>query len=681
MRLGGFGEILPQPREPHDARTTPKKDKWGLPTLTIDVALRRERARDAQGHETDAAEMLEAAGFKNVRELRRRLSARAWASTRWARRAWGAIPKTSVLNAYNQVHACTNVFVTDGACMASSACQNPSLTYMALTARAVRPRGRGRQAGRAVMERTPLNRRDLALAAGAIWARSRRLRGRRRPGGASPELDTGGALRPARRATLDVVAELIMPATDTPGAREAGVPKFVDRAVADYCTPAEAQAIRAGLDRMEADARKDIQAGFVACTPDQQTALLTRYDAESRARRVAAPRRQAAARPRPGLPTRRRRRRRQARPSSRCCKELVTAGYFTSRIGATQAVRYDPYPGAYHGCVPLKEIGRPGRRDRILGSSSPCGGGGLRSRSEVGFLGFDGARNVGSRQFHRGQLHLRQPLAATSSHKGTRVGLVAAVLTVAASTATAQVAPGQDVPSRADWCWVTIFNGKRPHRLVPKINHHPAGENWNDTFVVKDGTLRVSYEHYGGKFTDEFAHLIYRPRSPATAGLEYRFLGGSAPGMPAWAIRNSGVMLHGQAPEAMALDQPYPVSVEAQLLGGDARRDAAHRQRLHARDDGLVRRHPDGAAHCRIRPAHLPGRPMGALRGRGPRGRLVRKYVNGAKVMEYGDLWLDPSEYKRFANIDPGDAKVGPATTATSPCRARAAPWSSATSS
>jgi hypothetical protein len=60
----------------------------------------------------------------------------AWASTRWARRAWAATRSTSVLNANNQVWDAPNVFVTDGACMTSAACQNPSLTYMALTARA-----------------------------------------------------------------------------------------------------------------------------------------------------------------------------------------------------------------------------------------------------------------------------------------------------------------------------------------------------------------------------------------------------------------------------------------------------------------------------------------------------------------------------------------------------------------
>ena len=177
------------------------------------------------------------------------------------------------------------------------------------------------------MERT-LNRRDVTLAFGAIWAAiAVPAEGFAQAAAWTPVALTAGQAR-----ILDLAAELIVPTTDTPGARAAGVPQFVDRAVADYCSPADAQAIRSGLDRMEADARAAHGAGFVAITTEQQTALLTRYDMESRARREGA-----------FFPV---------------LRELVTVGYFTSKIGATQALRYDPFPGAYRGCVPLSEIGR-----------------------------------------------------------------------------------------------------------------------------------------------------------------------------------------------------------------------------------------------------------------------------------------------------------------------------------
>ncbi len=84
----------------------------------------------------DMAEMLEATGVKNVRRLRQHVRSPAWASTRWARRAWAAIPRPRCSTHTTRCGTAPNVFVTDGSCMVSSACQNPSLTYMALTARA-----------------------------------------------------------------------------------------------------------------------------------------------------------------------------------------------------------------------------------------------------------------------------------------------------------------------------------------------------------------------------------------------------------------------------------------------------------------------------------------------------------------------------------------------------------------
>jgi gluconate 2-dehydrogenase gamma chain len=197
-----------------------------------------------------------------------------------------------------------------------------------------------------------INRRDLALTFGAIWATISL------PGEAAAQPWTPTALTLAQARILDVAAELIMPATDTPGAREAGVPQFVDRAVALYCSPTDAAAIRTGLDRMEADARAEYRAGFVDLTPVQQTALLTRYDTESRTRRSQpAPAGRGETEtgltnaPTPVAPP-------QGPAFFPVLRDLVTVGYFTSQVGATKAVRYDPNPGAYRGCVPLSEIGR-----------------------------------------------------------------------------------------------------------------------------------------------------------------------------------------------------------------------------------------------------------------------------------------------------------------------------------
>lgn len=133
--MSGFGETLPY----HDNRVyldKTKRDNWGLPVLAMDCAIRDNEKLMRQDMKNDAAEMLEAAGVKNVKATDFGYTFGSCIHEMGAARM-GTDPKTSVLNANNQVWDAKNVFVTDGACMASSGCVNPSLTYMALTARAV----------------------------------------------------------------------------------------------------------------------------------------------------------------------------------------------------------------------------------------------------------------------------------------------------------------------------------------------------------------------------------------------------------------------------------------------------------------------------------------------------------------------------------------------------------------
>jgi choline dehydrogenase-like flavoprotein len=134
VNLGGFGEILPY----HDNKVVlnkEKKDKFGLPTLTFDAGFKENEAKMRKDMEADAAQMLEDAGYKNVTTYNRETGIGLGIHEMGTARM-GRDPKTSVLNGFNQVHACKNVFVTDGSFMASAACVNPSLTYMAFTARA-----------------------------------------------------------------------------------------------------------------------------------------------------------------------------------------------------------------------------------------------------------------------------------------------------------------------------------------------------------------------------------------------------------------------------------------------------------------------------------------------------------------------------------------------------------------
>lgn len=132
--MGAWGEHLPY-YENKVTLSPHQKDKWGLPTLVIDCEFKENELKMRKDMANDAAEMLEAAGLKNVR-THDDMPAPGFCIHEMGTARMGRDPKTSVLNGYNQVHACKNVFVTDGACMASNGVVNPSLTYMALTARA-----------------------------------------------------------------------------------------------------------------------------------------------------------------------------------------------------------------------------------------------------------------------------------------------------------------------------------------------------------------------------------------------------------------------------------------------------------------------------------------------------------------------------------------------------------------
>ncbi|WP_410219879.1 GMC oxidoreductase [Pedobacter sp.] len=134
MGLGGFGEMLPYYENRVYIDHT-KKDKWGQPVLAIDCEYKENEKKMRLDMMNDAAEMLEAAGMKNVKTYDNGCYP-GMAIHEMGTARMGKDPKESVLNEWNQMHEVKNVFVTDGSCMPSIGCQNPSLTFMALTARA-----------------------------------------------------------------------------------------------------------------------------------------------------------------------------------------------------------------------------------------------------------------------------------------------------------------------------------------------------------------------------------------------------------------------------------------------------------------------------------------------------------------------------------------------------------------
>jgi choline dehydrogenase-like flavoprotein len=132
---GMMGETIP--KETNYVRLDPnRKDEWGMPLLSISIAYDDNDAKMKQDFFEQFTDMFTKAGFTNIKQTDSKqapgLDIHEMGGVRM-----GKDPKTSMLNKWNQMHACPNVFVTDGACMTSTSTQNPSLTYMALTARAV----------------------------------------------------------------------------------------------------------------------------------------------------------------------------------------------------------------------------------------------------------------------------------------------------------------------------------------------------------------------------------------------------------------------------------------------------------------------------------------------------------------------------------------------------------------
>jgi choline dehydrogenase-like flavoprotein len=134
MMLVGFGEMLPRA----DNRVTlhpTRVDRWGLPLVHIDCTHSENEIKLAERANRDAVQMLETAGFENVASFGS-LEPPGHSVHEMGTARMGRDPSTSVLNGRNQAHDVQNLFITDGSCMASTGTVNPSLTYMALSARA-----------------------------------------------------------------------------------------------------------------------------------------------------------------------------------------------------------------------------------------------------------------------------------------------------------------------------------------------------------------------------------------------------------------------------------------------------------------------------------------------------------------------------------------------------------------
>lgn len=130
--------------------------------------------------------------------------------------------------------------------------------------------------------------------------------------------------------------------------------------------------------------------------------------------------------------------------------------------------------------------------------------------------------------------------------------------------------PSNSEKTNTEEAWQQLFNGKDLTGWTPKIAGYPVGENFGNTFRVEEGILKVNYDAYQDTFNNRFGHLFYeKPFSNYHLRIEYRFKGEQIADGEGWAYKNSGVMFHSQSAESMGLEQGFPVSLEAQFLGGN----------------------------------------------------------------------------------------------------------------
>lgn len=201
----------------------------------------------------------------------------------------------------------------------------------------------------------------------------------------------------------------------------------------------------------------------------------------------------------------------------------------------------------------------------------------------------------------------------------------------------------KDKPADKDG-WVSLFDGKTLDGWTPKIKGYELGDNYADTFSVKDGVIRVDYSKYD-KWNNRYGHLFYKDKfSHYKMRVEYRFVGEQIAGGAGWALRNSGLMIHCQDPKTMGKDQEFPVSIEVQFLGGNGKdkrptcnlctpgTNVVYKDKLytpHTLNSGSKTFHGDEWVTAEVE-----------VNG----GGAIKHYVNGELVLEYEKPQYDPKD-------------------------------------
>ena len=206
--------------------------------------------------------------------------------------------------------------------------------------------------------------------------------------------------------------------------------------------------------------------------------------------------------------------------------------------------------------------------------------------------------------------------------------------------------------------WVSLFNGKDLTGWAPKIRGCKAGENFQNTFRVENGVLKVDYSDYA-TWDNRFGHLFYTKKfSHYRLRLEYRFTGEQVNGGPGWAFRNSGVMLQSEAPETMEMEQFFPTSLEVQLLGGTGSGERSTGNLCtpgtHVEIDGKLETN-----HCiASKSKTFHGDQWVTLEVEVRGNDLIRHFINGEEVIYYAKPRLGGDPHAETLAAAAGDAMI-----------------------
>lgn len=224
---------------------------------------------------------------------------------------------------------------------------------------------------------------------------------------------------------------------------------------------------------------------------------------------------------------------------------------------------------------------------------------------------------------------------------------------------TAKKALQKEVSQVEENKWVSIFNGTDLAGFTMKIKGYPLGENFGNTFRVKDGILSVRYDGYGPDLLGRFGTLyIDKELHDYRLKVEYRFVGETAPGAPEWGYRDSGIQFHGQPPATLKLDEAFPMCLEYNFHGGNGTDDrplgAACGYGIFFEING--EKNPTTCV-----PAAIPKTFHGdqwVTAELDVKGGSITHFVNGEEILSYANPTYDPDHEIAKDFILAGDAKV-----------------------